>query len=61
MIPYCKIILEKMSFDSMLLKKEYEKCLSYLSHHEADAFKKWVKKQPFYSELKQSEMQHNEV
>ena len=52
MLSYCKIILEKMSFDPVLLNKEYHKCLSYLSYHEAEVFKQWVCKQPFYRWLK---------
>ncbi len=41
-----------MSFDPVLLNKEYHKCLSYLSHHEAEVFKEWVRKQSFYPWLR---------
>ncbi len=51
MLSYCKIILEKMSFDATLLNKEYKKCLSYLSHREVAVFNRWVRKQPFYHRL----------
>ncbi|MDX2303346.1 MAG: hypothetical protein NW226_11125 [Microscillaceae bacterium] len=43
MLEYCKIILEKMSFDPHLFKKEYRKSLRYLAKHECKELKKWIR------------------
>ncbi|HNP16913.1 MAG: hypothetical protein RIG62_12820 [Cyclobacteriaceae bacterium] len=40
-LQYCKKILEKVSFDKELLRKEYEKALKLLSGEEADALGLW--------------------
>nr|WKN35882.1 hypothetical protein K4G66_26305 [Tunicatimonas sp. TK19036] len=40
-LQYCKNILEKVSFDKELLRKEYEKALKLLSGEEADALGLW--------------------
>jgi hypothetical protein len=44
MLDYCKIILEKMSFDRALFTKELKKALSYLSEKERIDFKNWCYK-----------------
>lgn len=51
MINFCKTILGKVSFDERLLRKEYYKCLTYLSAGEQISFKRWVRQQPFYEKL----------
>ena len=51
MITFCKTIVSKVSFDEQLLRKEYYKCLDYLSDGERTSFKKWVRQQPFYQKI----------
>ena len=51
MITFCKTILSKVSFDEHLLRKEYYKCLDYLSAGERPGFKRWVRQQPFYQKI----------
>lgn len=41
MFEYSKLILKKVSFDKNLLKKEFEKALTYLSKEEQKEFKHW--------------------
>ena len=43
MLVYCKLILEKMSFNKKLFLKEYRKSLSYLSVEEQSELKKWLR------------------
>ena len=45
MLEYAKIILNKVSFDHNLLKKEYFKALGWLSNEDAVKLKQWVKTQ----------------
>ena len=42
MFDYCKVILEKISFNKVLFQKEYHKSLKYLDPVERYQFKKWV-------------------
>ena len=51
MITFCKTIVSKVSFDERLLRKEYYKCLDYLSAGERIIFKRWVRQQPFYQKI----------
>ena len=41
-LSYYKEILQKVSFDDQLLKKEYLKALSHLSPSEQQLFKTWI-------------------
>ncbi len=43
MLEYTKMILEKVSFDSKLLKKELKKSLRYISKEEYRHLKEWYK------------------
>jgi hypothetical protein len=43
MFEYCKMILEKLSFDRRLFRKEYKKSFKYLAPAERAAFRKWVR------------------
>jgi hypothetical protein len=43
MLGYCKMILEKMSFNRKLFLKEYRKSFSYLSAEEQSELKRWVR------------------
>ena len=43
MLGYCKLILEKMSFNKKLFLKEYRKSFSYLNPEEQSELKKWVR------------------
>lgn len=43
MLDYCKIILEKVSFDPKLFRKEYKKSLKFLSNKDQMELKKWLR------------------
>ena len=43
MLEYNKIILEKVSFDSRLLKKEFLKALKFLQGKQKQLLSDWVK------------------
>jgi hypothetical protein len=43
MLNYCKLVLEKMSFDRKLLLKEYRKSLRWLPTAESRQLKAWMK------------------
>ena len=43
MLGYCKLILQKMSFNKKLFLKEYRKSLSYLNSEEQNELKRWVR------------------
>lgn len=43
MFNYCKVILDKVSFDRSLFRKEYRKSLRLLSDDEAMALKLWIR------------------
>jgi hypothetical protein len=45
MLEYVKIILGKVSFNRSLFRKEYRKSLSWLSKHEADHLRAWLREQ----------------
>lgn len=47
-LDYYKLILQKVSFDPVLLKKEYRKAVQRLQPEEADQLKKWLRQKPFY-------------
>lgn len=53
-LDYYKLILQKVSFDPILLKKEYRKAIQRLKPEEADQLKKWLRQKPFYQLI-----QHN--
>ena len=44
MLKYCKIILEKVSFDEFLFKKEYYKAIKYLNSNERIELRVWLRK-----------------
>ncbi|MEX2234561.1 MAG: hypothetical protein WD824_20510 [Cyclobacteriaceae bacterium] len=43
MLVYCKLILEKMSFNKKLFLKEYRKSFSYLNAEEQSQLKRWLR------------------
>ncbi len=43
MLNYCKTILEAVSFDQGLFRKEYRKSLIWLSNEEKSKLKHWVR------------------
>jgi len=43
MLDYCKTILEKMSFNKTLFKKEYRKSFAYLNRTEQSELKAWLR------------------
>jgi len=43
MLEYCKMILDKLSFDPKLFRKEYRKSFKYLSPGEDLVLKKWAR------------------
>ena len=43
MLAYCKLILQKMSFNKKLFLKEYRKSLSYLNSEEQNELRRWVR------------------
>lgn len=43
MLGYCKLILQKMSFNKKLFLKEYRKSLSYLNSEEQNELRRWVR------------------
>lgn len=43
MLAYCKLILQKMSFNKKLFLKEYRKALSYLNSEERNELRRWVR------------------
>ncbi len=45
MLEYCKTILQKISFNKRLFKKEYKKTFKYLTKDEHLELKKWLKSQ----------------
>jgi hypothetical protein len=47
-LDYYKLILQKVSFDPVLLKKEYRKAVQRLRPEEADQLRRWLRQKPFY-------------
>lgn len=43
MLDYCKVILEKISFNPRLFRKEYRKTFRYLAREEHDELKVWLR------------------
>lgn len=43
MLKYCKFILDKMSFDRRLFRKEYRKSLKWLNREECLLLKAWTR------------------
>ena len=41
MLEYCKLILEKISFDVVLFRREFRKALRNLLPHEVQDLKQW--------------------
>ncbi|GAB3662658.1 hypothetical protein GCM10028791_37820 [Echinicola sediminis] len=63
-LEYYKLILDKVSFDSALWKKEYQKALSLLNPQEAFLLKNWARNKYYPAHRKlaaQSEKQHNGI
>jgi len=52
-LEYYKEILEKVSFDSHLLKKEYQKAIKSLDQSELQQFDAWIKERGISSALAQ--------
>ncbi|MFP4090650.1 MAG: hypothetical protein ACLFUB_16955 [Cyclobacteriaceae bacterium] len=50
-LEYYKQILQKVSFDHYLLRKEYFKACRYLKPQEKHQFHCWLEEQPFYYNL----------
>jgi len=50
-LDYYKEILEKVSFDSNLLNKEYQKAIRCLKPSEVHQFNNWINQQDFDSSL----------
>ncbi|MEQ6168790.1 MULTISPECIES: hypothetical protein [Ekhidna] len=42
MLEYCKLLLNKISFNDELLKKEYQKGLKYLNPKDQEELKQWL-------------------
>ncbi len=47
-LDYYKLILQKVSFDTALFDKEYQKALQRLRPDEAEQLRKWVEQKPVY-------------
>lgn len=45
MLEYVKTILKKVSFDRRLFRKEYKKSLSWLTSHEINELRNWLRQQ----------------
>lgn len=43
MLDYTYLILQKLSFNNDLFKKELKKCITYLDKEEVNLLKNWVK------------------
>ena len=43
MLNYCKKVLQCVSFDMRLLRKEYRKSIQWLPPHEAAELKQWIR------------------
>ncbi len=43
MLDYCKYVLQRVSFDVRLFRKEYRKSLRWLSREEIVHLKEWVR------------------
>lgn len=43
MLEYCKLILEKVSFDNLLFEKELKKAVSFVMPHEIEDLLNWVR------------------
>lgn len=55
MLKYCKILLEKVSFDNRLLNKEYRKCIGYLNEEDKQQFLLWIACQDFSNRINGTE------
>lgn len=51
MLKYCKILIEKVSFDNRLLNKEYQKCIGYLNEDDKRKFMLWISCQDFSNRI----------
>lgn len=49
MLDYCYKVLTKMSFDKDLFRKEFKKCLGYLTPSDAEILQGWAREN--YKEL----------
>lgn len=52
-LEYYKLILQKVSFDPLLLRKEYRKAIQQLRPDEVDQLEKWLRRTPYYQKLQQ--------
>ena len=43
MLDYCKDILQRVSFDARLLRKEYRKSILWLQPSEVQQLKQWIR------------------
>ncbi len=48
MLEYAYVILQKLSFDKELFRKELKKCISYLNTDETKQLEHWVQKNYTY-------------
>lgn len=53
-LDYYKLILQKVSFDQKLLKKEYSKALNTLNHLESQELEKWTQENGYALSTKRS-------
>lgn len=51
LLDYYKMVLEKVSFDNILLRKEYYKALKGLSFQEAHELYKWAHEKGFINQM----------
>jgi hypothetical protein len=58
MLEYCKMILEKLSFNKKLFKKEYLKSFKLLKPTEGILLRKWVREK-FGSKILTAATQHS--
>lgn len=49
-LDYYKIILQKVSFDRYLFRKEYRKAIQTLKESEAKVLKRWIRENKIYSD-----------
>lgn len=45
MLEYCKIVLQRVSFEASLFRKEYRKSLLRLTSRERDQLRDWIRQQ----------------
>ena len=50
-LDYYKLILEKVSFDPQLFKKEFKKAISSIEQHERDQLLEWMKNRGLQADM----------